>query len=749
MPGNGRSRNPPSEGQPVIVLNNRYTQYPVIARVCRRIGWAVTTGEPVQSGWEQLSSGNGSSSPMCGSKESSLEWFVLWSDSGQSADRLVRNAKCYQRTNHFPGMVQIYRKSHLARSMMRMQKMCPSYFDFFPKTWILPFEASDVCKYLDGGGKDRDKDRCIIVKPSGGAQGKGIYLAMSSKAIKPDEDAVAQVYINRPLLIDGLKFDLRIYVLVTCVDPLRILIYKEGLVRFCTTPYKCPDASNLGCTFMHLTNYSINKHNASFVQPSGGESSESSSSPRGPGEEDCGAENYEAEGSPGSSTPDEKSSKRSLGWLWEWMLNHNMNAESVWRDISDVVVKTLISIQATLAQSYRSCKVDATAHTPFTCFEVLGFDIMITESLKPILVEVNHMPSFRTDSPLDSRIKIGLIENTLRLLNVSPDDRKRFQLRSALLSQIRLYGSTFASKGKNKTKLPKLESKAELWAKYERNEARNLGNFELIYPTNCYAHQPTSGKQPLYQKLLAKAHQSLGSPITDPEDAHLVLGEYLSKYAESPSASVSKDDDITPSPPQLESPRQSREFTVRQPPPPLPPPTSPAKAKPLPPAKEAPSSIGAPQEVKVVNGLELLQVISATVQEEIGLKLDKKTPFVDRKKKKGGNKSRKERSKKDGAAVIEADNAEGEKEEVVNVEIDSPPQPPQHIDCAEHEESSRRFFDEDCPPVPSILGDASKNIPDAFISDADLKMEEIRRKYLRLREQWMEKFQKKARKAHE
>jgi len=640
--------------------------------------------------------------------------------------------------------------------MMRMHKLCPSDFDFFPKTWILPFEASDVCKYLDGGGKDkdRDKDRCIIVKPSGGAQGKGIYLAMSSKAIKPDEDAVAQVYINRPLLIDGLKFDLRIYVLVTCVDPLRILIYKEGLVRFCTTPYKCPDASNLGCTFMHLTNYSINKHNSSFVQPSGGESSESSSSPGGPGEEDCAAENYEAEGSPISSTPDEKSSKRSLAWLWEWMLKHNMDAEGVWRDISDVVVKTLISIQATLAQSYRSCKVDATAHTPFTCFEVLGFDIMITESLKPILVEVNHMPSFRTDSPLDSRIKVGLIENTLRLLNVSPDDRKRFQLRSALLSQIRLYGSTFASKGKNKTKLPKLESKAELWAKYERNEAKNLGNFELIYPTNCYARQPTGGKQSLYQKLLAKAHQSLGSPITDPEDAHLVLGEYLSKYAESPSASVSKDEDITPSPPRLESPRQSREFT-RQPPPPPPLPISPSKSKPLPPAKEAQSSNGVQQDIKVVNGLELLQVISATVQEEIGLKLDKKKPSIEKKKKKkGGVKTRKERGKKDDAAVIEADNVKREKDLdldlEVEVKIESLPKQPQHIDDVEHEEPSRRFFDEDCPPVPGILADASEGFhePDPFISDADLKMEEIRQKYLLLRAAWMEKFQKKARKVH-
>tara|TARA_B110000503_G_scaffold128798_1_gene200318 strand:- start:1849 stop:1965 length:117 start_codon:yes stop_codon:yes gene_type:complete len=36
----------------------------------------------------------------------------------------------------------------------------------------------------------------------------------------------------KPYLIDGLKFDLRIYVLVAGVDPLRIFMYKEGIHVF-------------------------------------------------------------------------------------------------------------------------------------------------------------------------------------------------------------------------------------------------------------------------------------------------------------------------------------------------------------------------------------------------------------------------------------------------------------------------------------------------------------------------------------
>jgi len=63
-----------------------------------------------------------------------------------------------------------------------------------------------------------------------------------------------------------LKFDLRIYVLLYGVSPLRIFIFKEGLVRFATENYVPTNDSNLDNMFMHLTNYAINKNSANYVK---------------------------------------------------------------------------------------------------------------------------------------------------------------------------------------------------------------------------------------------------------------------------------------------------------------------------------------------------------------------------------------------------------------------------------------------------------------------------------------------------
>lgn len=93
----------------------------------------------------------------------------------------------------------------------------------------------------------------------------GIFIVETPNQVPLEEPVVVAKYIGNPLLVEGHKCDLRLYVVVTSFDPLIIYLYEEGLVRFATVKY---DASHkqLWNPCMHLCNYSINKYHSDYVK---------------------------------------------------------------------------------------------------------------------------------------------------------------------------------------------------------------------------------------------------------------------------------------------------------------------------------------------------------------------------------------------------------------------------------------------------------------------------------------------------
>ena len=70
------------------------------------------------------------------------------------------------------------------------------------------------------------------------------------------------------MLIEKKKFDMWVYVVVVGLDPMYAYLYKEGMVRICTENYKKPTRENKSNTFMHLSNFSLNKMNKDFERES-------------------------------------------------------------------------------------------------------------------------------------------------------------------------------------------------------------------------------------------------------------------------------------------------------------------------------------------------------------------------------------------------------------------------------------------------------------------------------------------------
>ncbi|KAJ4940623.1 hypothetical protein JOQ06_026920 [Pogonophryne albipinna] len=354
---------------------------------------------------------------------------------GTTGHYRVKDMKRYQKINHFPGMSEICRKDLLARNMNRMLKLFPKDYNIFPRTWCLPADYSDFQAYTRA-----KKSKTYICKPDTGCQGKGIIITKSSKDIQPGEHMICQVYVSKPYIIDGFKFDLRIYVLVTSCDPFSIFMFKEGLTRFCTTKYNEPTQSNVEDVCMHLTNYAINKNSENFVRD------------------------------------EDKGSKRKLSTLTKLLESINCNTDKMWHDIEDVIIKTLISAHPILKHNFHTCFPNHT--TGSACFEILGFDVLLDHRLRPWVLEVNHSPSFTTDSQLDREVKDALLYDTLVLINLGACDRRKITKEDRRRVKDRLQQNSTREARSEEMR----QCQAAMVEQMERYEGKHLGGFKRIYP---------------------------------------------------------------------------------------------------------------------------------------------------------------------------------------------------------------------------------------------------------------------------
>ncbi|NXI54744.1 TTLL4 polyglutamylase, partial [Chloroceryle aenea] len=302
----------------------------------------------------------------------SNDWLGCWGHHMKSPS--FKTIREHQKLNHFPGSFQIGRKDRLWRNLLKMQARCgKKEFNFFPQSFILPQDIKLLKKAWEEGAS-RQK---WIVKPPASARGIGIQVIHKWSQLPKRRPLLVQRYLHKPYLIGGKKFDLRIYVYVTCYDPLRVYLFKDGLVRFASCKYSS-SMKSLSNKFMHLTNYSVNKKNTEYKSNSD--------------ETAC------------------QGHKWALKALWSYLTQKGVNCEAIWEKIKDIVIKTIIA-----SEPYVNGLVKTYVRRPYCCHELFGFDIMLDENLKPWILEVNISPSLHSNSPLDVSIKGQMIRDLLNL----------------------------------------------------------------------------------------------------------------------------------------------------------------------------------------------------------------------------------------------------------------------------------------------------------------------------------------------
>jgi tubulin polyglutamylase TTLL9 len=289
--------------------------------------------------------------------ESDLDWDVHWAEREWMFEYFDHvHLEQWQKVNHYRNDRELCRKDLMMKNIKRKKRQLErekryeeaKNYEICPTTYTLPADyALFVEEFKTSMSRNGGGSQMWIMKPTGKAQGRGIFLFTKLKEInrwksenrwRPEnsevENYVVQRYISNPYCIGGKKFDMRLYALVTNFSPLTVYLHRRGFCRFSATRYSAStsssDTSNL---MMHLTNVAIQKHGEDYNADTGG--------------------------------------KWDLRRLKLFMMSRHGTsvADKVFYDIQLIIIHSLLAVQPIIMNDKH-------------CFELYGYDVMIDDEVR-------------------------------------------------------------------------------------------------------------------------------------------------------------------------------------------------------------------------------------------------------------------------------------------------------------------------------------------------------------------------------
>lgn len=300
--------------------------------------------------------------------EGTIAWVVQRDDLAVK----LRTLRRHQWLSHIPGMFRACTKNVLNEALQLLGA------SFWPRTWQVPEQScKEICDEAFSSAP-----MTVIVKPDGGAHGTGIALARDRidvfKVLRGNQaapKAIVQQYIDHPMLLQGFKWDMRIYVLVLpdADDRLVCFFAREGLVRVCVEPYSRVDAKNIYRMRMHLTNYALSKY----------------------------SDKFKFGDDAGDATVGGKRLLSAVLKVLEAEQASKVQASTIWDSLRRLVRETVTAMAGPLREAAfnlatwdGNALVAALAREHFhRCFQIIGLDVLLDDSGRPWLLEANNNPS--------------------------------------------------------------------------------------------------------------------------------------------------------------------------------------------------------------------------------------------------------------------------------------------------------------------------------------------------------------------
>ena len=213
-----------------------------------------------------------------------------------------------------------------------------------PPAFSLPHEKDKLLAYA------KNHPEKMFVQKSNNH--RGIQIEKLDSLDLNSEGSFVQEFIHNPLLVDGFKFDIGLYVTLTSVDPLRIYVHQSDvLLRFCSVKYHPFDSGNRD-KYVVGDDYLPSWQVPSF-----------------------------------SKYMDSKVGFSFKDTLNAYIIEMGKNPDIMWNDIYE-----------TISDVYRSQEeqfIRAVSHYPHkdAFFEMVRFDFVIDEDLKVYLMEANMSPN--------------------------------------------------------------------------------------------------------------------------------------------------------------------------------------------------------------------------------------------------------------------------------------------------------------------------------------------------------------------